>query len=62
MRGIIGKQLIHEELIADHGAGQPAALVSASGQDVLYTPISSVWEGSDAELLEEVFASILPFL
>ena len=28
---------------------------SASAQDVLYTPISSVWEGSDAELLEEMF-------
>lgn len=51
---MVGKQLVHGELIADHGADQPAVLVSAAAQDGLYTPISSVWEGSDAELLEEM--------
>lgn len=48
---MLGKQLTHGKLIADNGISQATASVSASVQDVLYSPISSVWEGSDAELL-----------
>lgn len=52
---MLGKQLVHGKLIVDTGVGQPAAVTSASAQDMPYAPISSVWEGSDAELLEEMF-------
>ena len=52
---MIGEQLTYEKLIADHGIGQPMGVTSASAQDVLYAPISSVWESNDAELLEEMF-------
>ncbi|MCY4332810.1 MAG: hypothetical protein OXC96_10020 [Cyanobacteria bacterium MAG CAR1_bin_15] len=52
---MLGKQLVHRKLIVDTGIGQPAAVTSASAQDMPYAPISSVWEGSDAELLEEMF-------
>ncbi len=52
---MVGKQLTYEGVDRRHGAGQPAALVSASQQDVLYTPVGIRWEGSKAELLEGMF-------
>ncbi|MCY3654051.1 MAG: hypothetical protein OXG70_03315, partial [Cyanobacteria bacterium MAG IRC1_bin_28] len=55
LENMLGKQLVCEKLVTDNGVVQPAAVTSASAQDMPYAPISSVWEGSDAELLEEMF-------
>ncbi|MXW11542.1 MAG: hypothetical protein F4X84_01090 [Synechococcus sp. SB0662_bin_45] len=52
LESMLGKQLVCEKLVTDNGVVQPAAVTSASAQDMPYAPISSVWEGSDAELLE----------